>query len=232
MERRHFLAGTGASLLPAGYGRLVSANAASLAGALPVPPNGEIAFDVLRNGDVIGVQRLLFTTAGDTLSIANTVSLSVTIASIVIFRYELQATERWQGGVFQSLDSNINFNGDALQVHAEKVDGGYEVEGHNADNPAKNVPRYLAPPDTLPLTYWNKQMLSGTILNIQTAHSYKVHVASPGWDKLPTASGGTITAQRFDLTGKLVLSVWYDAAGSWAGLEFNKSGDISYRKHV
>jgi hypothetical protein len=202
------------------------------AAALPVPAGGEIAFDVLRNGDVIGVQRLLFTTAGDTLSIANTVSLSVTLASIVLFRYELQATERWQDGVFQSLDSNINFNGDALQVHAEKVAGGYAVEGHNADNPAKNVPRYLAPPDTLPLTYWNKRMLSGTILNIQTAHSYKVNVASPGWNKLPTADGGTITAQRFDLSGKLVLSVWYDAAGSWAGLEFNKSGDITYRKHV
>ena len=228
MDRRHFLAGTGASVLPAGCGRaLADGNA-----ALPVPPSGEIAFDVLRNGDVIGDQRLLFTTIGNTLNVANTVSLSVTIASIVIFRYELQATETWADGVFQTLDSNINFNGDVLRVHAEKVAGGYAVEGHNENNPAKNVPRYLAPPDTLPLSYWNKRMLSGTILNIQTAHSYKVHVASPGWNKLPTANGGMITAQRFDLTGKLVLSVWYDAAGNWASLEFQKSGDITYRKHV
>jgi hypothetical protein len=92
------------------------------------------------------------------------------------------------------------------------------------------MPEYTAPPDTLPLTYWNKKMLSGTILNGQTAHCYKVNVDSPGWNNLPTADGGTITAQRFDLTGKLQLSVWYDKTDTWSGLEFQKSGDISYRK--
>jgi hypothetical protein len=91
---------------------------------------------------------------------------------------------------------------------------------------------YTAPPDTLPLTYWNKKMLSGTILNPQTAHCYKPHVASPGWNNLPTANGGSILAQRFDVTGKLQLSVWYDAANRWSGLEFQKSGDISYRKII
>jgi hypothetical protein len=39
-------------------------------------------------------------------------------------------------------------------------------------------------------------------------------------------------AQRFDVTGKLQLSVWYDAANRWSGLEFQKSGDISYRKII
>jgi hypothetical protein len=75
-------------------------------------------------------------------------------------------------------------------------------------------------------------MLNATILNVQTGHCYKVNVASPGWNELPTASGGKILAQRFDLTGKLDLSVWYDQEGSWSGLEFQKSGDITYQKMV
>jgi hypothetical protein len=69
-------------------------------------------------------------------------------------------------------------------------------------------------------------------LNVQTAHCYKVNVASPGWNQLPTASGTNIVAQRFDLTGKLVLSVWYDQHDNWSGLEFQKNGDITYQKMV
>jgi hypothetical protein len=75
-------------------------------------------------------------------------------------------------------------------------------------------------------------MLNGTILNIQTAHCYPVKVVSPGWDKLPTATGGTIIAQRFDVSGKLNLTVWYDQNNAWSSLEFQRSGDITYQKYV
>jgi hypothetical protein len=75
-------------------------------------------------------------------------------------------------------------------------------------------------------------MLNGNILNIQTAHSYRVQVNSPGWNKLPTADGGSIVAQRFDVTGKLRLSVWYDQNNAWSGLEFQINGDETYQKMV
>jgi hypothetical protein len=142
-----------------------------------------------------------------------------------MFRYALKATEYWQDGVFQRLDSAVNFNGEPLEVHAERTAGGYTVQG-------TKVPRYAAPPNLLPLTYWNKAMLNATILNIQTAHSYKVNVASPGWENLPTATGGTLPARRFDLTGRLRMSIWYDQANSWSGLEFQRDGDITYEKYV
>jgi hypothetical protein len=74
-------------------------------------------------------------------------------------------------------------------------------------------------------------MIQGTILNIQTAHSYPVKVASPGWFNLPTATGGSIIAQRFDLTGKLRMSIWYDRNNNWSGLEFQKSGDFKFLKY-
>jgi hypothetical protein len=210
MDRRQFLLGAGAL-------------------ALPIPAGNSIAFKVYRNGSLVGEHHLEFTETGTSLSVAINVSLLVTMAMIPVFRYTGQATERWENGAFTSLDSTVNFNGDICEVHAEKTADGYAVVGTNHDNPAKNM-NYTAPPDTLPLTYWNKNMLNGTILNPQTAHCYKPHVASPGWNNLPTANGGTITAQRFDVTGKLQLSVWYDAKNSWSGLEFQKSGDISYRK--
>lgn len=218
MDRRRFMLSAAALALPVP------------ASALPVPADNRIGFKVFRNGSPIGEHHLSFTQNGDKLSIDVDVDLLVTIATIPVFRYGLKATERWSGGVFQSLESNVNFNGDLLMVHAQKTARGYEVEGVNKNNKSKNMPRYMAPPDTMPLTYWNKKMLTSTILNVQTARCYKVNVASPGWNQMPTTFGPKILAQRFDLTGKLDLSVWYDQNNNWSSLEFHKSGDITYQK--
>jgi hypothetical protein len=182
-------------------------------------------FRVLRNGNPIGEHFMQFKPSGNDLTISIAASLLVTFAGITVFRYAVKAQEIWQNGVFQRIDSAVNFNGTPLEVHAERNANGYSVQG-------TRVQPYLAPSNLLPLTYWNKAMINGTILNIQTAHSYPVTVNSPGWDALPTATGGTITAQRFDLSGKLRLSIWYDQNNSWSGLEFQKSGDISYQKYL
>ncbi|HQT64543.1 MAG: hypothetical protein B7Z75_03130 [Acidocella sp. 20-57-95] len=198
--------------------------------ALPIPANNSLAFKVLRNGAPIGEHHLNFTQTGDDLAVDINIGLVVTIASIPVFRYSLKAVEKWSGGVFQSLHSMINDNGTNLEVQAAKSADGYTVTGINHTDPDKSYPTYTAPPNTMPLTYWNKNMLNGTILNIQTAHSYPAIVNSPGWNKLPTAEGGFIVAQRFDVTGKLHLSVWYDQNETWSGLEFHVNGDESYQK--
>jgi hypothetical protein len=220
MQRRRFLAGAGTTLLAG----------PALADALPIPPTGAIGFKVLRNGSPIGEHHLTFTQTGDDLAVNIAVALDVYIAGIRFFHYTLAATERWSAGVFQSLESKIDNNGTALEVQAHKTAAGYDVLGINHTHPEKSYPEYTTPPNTMPLTYWNKAMLNGTILNIQTAHSYPAIVTSPGWNKLPTASGGAIIAQRFDVTGKLHLSVWYDQSSQWAGLQFNINGTESYEK--
>jgi hypothetical protein len=222
MDRRHFILGAGA----------VAVAAPAL--ALPVPPGNKIAFKILRNGTAVGEHHIDFSPSGDDLTVNINAGILVKIFGITAGSYNLKASERWSGGVFQSLDSQVIFNGDLMQVHAEKVAGGYAVEGTNQNNPSKNMARYIAPPNTLPLTYWNKAMLSGSILNPQTAHTYlavsQLTVTPNGWNQLPTADGGTLVAQRFDVTGKLIISVWYDVNGAWSGLEFHKSGDFTYQK--
>lgn len=220
IDRRGFLAGAAAACvaMPA------------WADDLPVPPGGRIGFKVLRNGTPIGEHHLTFTRSGDDLAVDVAVGLDVYVAGIRFFHYTLAATERWSGGVFQSLESKINHNGSMLEVHARKVAAGYDVVGINHANPAKNYPEYTAPANTMPLTYWNKALFGGTILNVETAHSYPAVVTPAGWNSLPTAGGGTLVAQRFNVTGKLHLSVWYDQNNQWSGLEFHVSGDETYQK--
>jgi hypothetical protein len=168
---------------------------------LPVPPGGAIGFKVLRNGNAIGEHHLNFTRDGADLRIDIAVNLLVTVMGIAVFRYTAMGTERWSGGVFQSLDTQVNHNGNPLEVHAHKVANGYDVVGINHNNPEKSYPEYTAPPNTMPLTYWNRASFNGTLLNVETAHSYPAIVNSPGWENLPTANGGTITAHCVTRSG-------------------------------
>ncbi len=212
MDRRQFVLGGAICALPI-----------AAAADLPVPAGGKMAFEVLRNGDKIGEHHLSFSGVGGDIDVTIDVALLVTIMGIGVFSYAAHGLESWRGGVFQSLQSRVNDNGNQLQVKAERTAGGYAVEG-------THVPLYTAPPNMLPLTYWNKQMLDGTILNIQTAHTDKITVTRNGWNALPTAEGGSIVAQRFDITGKLHLSVWYDQNNTWSSTEFHVKGDETYRK--
>jgi hypothetical protein len=222
IDRRHFIAATGAVAL---------ARPARAAG-LAVPPGNAIGFQVLRNGSPIGEHHLRFTQNGDDLTVDIDIALTVTLAGLTLYRYSLTGNTKYTGGVFTGLDTVVNDNGKHLEVHAHKVAAGYEVVGVNHNDPSKSYPRYTAPPNTLPLTYWDRNMLNGTILNIETAHSYPVTVTPAGWFKMPTAEGGAITAQRFDVTGKLNLSVWYDQHNQWTSLEFHIKGDETYKKIV
>ncbi len=198
--------------------------AAQAAAALPVPASGKMGFEVLRNGDKIGEQHLTFSgSGGGDVDLTIEGALLVKVMGIGVFNYAVHAVESWRGGVFQSLRSQVNDNGNQLQVRADRSQKGYSVEG-------THVPLYTAPPNMLPLTYWNKQMLNGTILNIQTAHTDTITVTPGAWNSLPTAEGGSIVARRYDITGKLHLSVWYDQNNVWSGLEFHVKGDEVYRK--
>jgi hypothetical protein len=225
MQRRRFLAGTAALSLA---GPTLAGPA--LADNLPVPPGNRISFRVLRNGTPIGEHHLNFTRDNNDLVVDINLALLVTFADIPLFRYGAVARERWSGGVFQSLESQVNDNGTRLEVQAHKTAAGYSVAGINHSNPSRSYPEYTAPADTMPLTYWNKAMLNGTLLNIQTAHIYAAVVRPQGWNSLPAVESAPITAQRFDLRGKLHLSVWYDQFSQWSGLAFHVSGNETYEK--
>ncbi len=215
MDRRGFLLSTGA----------VCAAGRAFADRLPVPPGNEIAFRIFRNGSPVGEHSLRFTRKGQDLTVALNIAAVVMFAGIPVYRYTASATEHWTGDVFQSFDSKVDDGGNRREVHALRIPAGIQVQG-------THVPRYIAPSDTLPLTYWNKALLNGPILNIETAHTDIVTVTPEAWDKLPTANDGTIVAQRYKLTGKLHFNVWYDDKDQWAGLELHVRGTETYEKIV
>jgi hypothetical protein len=216
MERRRFLLGAGAAM---------AAGGTAVADTLSLPPSGKISFQVLRNGKPIGEHNINFTRNGGDVTAEINADLVVTIAGIPVFHYQGHALERWSNGVFTSLDSQVNHNGTQVEVHAQRVDGGYAIQSTKSGDYT-----YTGPKQLLPLTYWNRGILDAMLLNVETGRNYPAIANSPGWNKLPTVNGGFIIAQRFDLTGKLHLSIWYDQNNQWSGMEFHISGDETYQK--
>ena len=186
----------------------------------PVPPSGTIGFKILRNGTPVGEQHLIFTQTGDELRVDINAAIVVRVMGVAVFHYSIAATEHWSGGAFVGVDSKGAFGGVPFEVHANAIPGGFSIQSTKAGNYD-----YTGPQQMLPLTYWNKAMMGAMILNIETGHHYPATVTSPGWSRLATAEGGTLLAQRFDMTGKLHQTVWYDQYGQWDGLQFTLKGD-------
>lgn len=217
MERRRFLATTAA---------FISAPAAKAA-MLPVPASREIRFKIFRNGSAIGEQLMKFTQNGNLLKVESHADMVVRIADIPIFHYHADVIEHWQDGAFYQLNSQVNHNGEKRTVLADKIPGGFAVQSTRAGNY-----HYTGALGMLPMTYWNKAMLKAMILDVETGHHYPAIVNSPGWDWLTTVEGGKILAQRFDVTGHLHFSVWYDQTQQWAGLEFHVDGHEMFQKYA
>lgn len=188
-------------------------------GQLSKPPGASLGFAVMRKGDKIGEHLLTFDGEGDNLKVQVDVELKVGVGPIVLFRYKHHASEIWQNGQLAALDTETNDDGTHHKVTGRYTPEGFKVEG------TKTRP-YLAPPDALPATHWNHKQLSGPWINTQDGRLLRPLITPMGRDMIPVASGGTIPAQHFSLSGDAILETYYDDARNWAGLNF-KAGDGS-----
>jgi hypothetical protein len=200
--RRPFLAGL--ALAP---GALM---AAPLAAA--IPGSGRLAFRVLRNNSEIGTHRLAFTAEGEAVRVEIAIELAVRALGIPLYRYSHRNTERWTGDRLLSIDSTTDRNGRPYRVVARAMDEGIEVEGTEAG-------RYVAPGDAASTSYWHARFLRTRKIDTQGGRLLTTTIEDLGEEAIPIG-GQEAPARRFRVSGDLMLDIWYDRAGVWAGLLF------------
>lgn len=207
-----------------GAGALLISPQASLA-ALPVPPTGRLAFDVIRKDSRIGVHELTFTRSGERLTVSIAVDLAVGLGPIKFYRYSHRVKEVWQGDDVVSLEARTNDGGKQMSVTCERTPSGLAVESTQSG-------RYVAPVNAHPATHWNREMLDGLLINTQNGALLRPVVTPKGRDRVQTSSGAVIAAQRFALSGPIAFETWYDDTPSWAGLVFvaKDGSQVLYRR--
>jgi hypothetical protein len=175
----------------------------------PIPDSNRLAFEVLRDGSPIGTHVLEFTRVGERVTVRVAIDLLVRFLGIPVYRYTHRNTEVWEGDRLISIEAETNRNGTPLSVRGRRTAEGVAIEASQAG-------RYVAPGDIVTTSYWHSRFLQGNKLDTQGGRLLQVRVTPKGEERLP----GDLAARRWHIAGDLKLDIWYDMAGTWAGLRF------------
>jgi Family of unknown function (DUF6134) len=182
----------------------------ALAG-LPIPAGHELAFRLIRHGSEIGRHTLIFDQAGGTLTVHVAVDALVTLLSIPIVRYKHRVTEVWQDGMLASVTGDTNKNGEQEWVRAQRGPEGIVVLGSKTE-------RYVAPEPAGCTSYWNRATLSRPMISMEDGVLLRPKVVEHPAETIPLASGQSIMADHYNLSGAFRVDLWYDETNTWASL--------------
>jgi hypothetical protein len=182
--------------------------------ALPVPPGNTLAFRLIRRGSDIGRHTLTFEPRGNALTVRVAVDALVTLVSIPIVRYTHRAVETWQDGKLIGLIAETDKNGQHEWAKAESGSEGLVVTG-------SKTKRYVPPDPVGVSSYWNRRLLDGPMISLEDGVLLRPKVTPRPPENVPLASGGSVPADHYNLSGSFNVDLWYDRVGTWASMAFS-----------
>jgi hypothetical protein len=177
----------------------------------------EIVFEVFREAEKVGRHKVAFsTTSARDLSVTAQLELKVTFLSIPVYKFRYQSLALWRDGRLMDLVAKVNDDGETATVRALAKGRILSVSGPKGD---------LEWNETLyPTNHWNAGVLSQKhVLNTLNGEISRVRIASQGRERIK-AEGRWIEATRYQYSGDIDTTVWYDDAGRWVKMRFTAKG--------
>ncbi len=181
---------------------------------LPTPPGDALAFRLIRHGSEIGHHTLAFAGRGDIVTVHVAVDALVSLLSIPLVRYRHRALETWQAERLVGLVAETDKNGQHEWMNAQRGGEGLVVLG-------SKTARYVAPEAAIGTSYWNRRMVDAPMISLEDGVLLRPKVTLRRAETVKLASGVTIVADHYNLSGPFNVDVWYDAADVWTGLAFS-----------
>jgi hypothetical protein len=177
----------------------------------------EIVFDVFREAEKVGRHTVNFSmkSASD-LRVTSRLDLTVTFLTIPIYAFRYQSLAIWRSGRLRELVAQINDDGEQSTVQALTKSRTVSVSGPRGE---------VQWNETLyPTNHWNSGVLSQKhVLNTLNGEISRVKIAAQGLERIQ-AEGKWIEATRYQYSGDIDTSVWYDNAGRWVKMRFTAKG--------
>ncbi len=184
--------------------------------AAAIPSAERIAFEIRRDGAAIGSHDIVFERHGDALHVAIDIEIEIRFAFITLFRYRHRNREVWRDGRLVALDSTTDDDGRRHRVRVRATAAGLRVEGTDGS--------FLAPPDTLPTSYWNPETVARDRL-LDTQHGRMVDIRiTPAGQEPVTIDGAAVPSRKYRMSGDLELELWYTPEGRLASIAFEARG--------
>jgi hypothetical protein len=185
----------------------------------------KLSFVVLRNGDKIGEQAMMFELVGEDLTARTSCELVVKLGPVPVYRYRHEATERWSQDRFASLQTQTNDNGKLISVTALH-------DGDRLQIARAGQAPLSAPPQTLPFTHWNRKISGAPVFNPQDGKLLREAAEGPTPGLVKLADGSSFPASKIVFRGDAYIEDWYDQAGGWTGLvgRLKDGSTVEYRR--
>lgn len=189
-----------------------------------IPQQGELVFDIYRNGKPFGTHSLSFTEEAGQTRVQIDINMEYALGPIPLFSYEHSNVEVWKGDQILSMNSETDDDGKAYKIDAEWGDQ-LSVSANGEDFTAE--PIYTT-------SYWNPvAMKSDQLLNTQKGEVEDITVDFKGVEDFKVGDDA-LKAKRYSVDASVPIEIWYDqATEQWVGLEFKIRGsNFEYRRRT
>jgi len=184
---------------------------------------GDIEFDVLRDGRLVGRHDVTFSSDEDGLLWAvSNFNLKINFLGFFTYRFDYRSKSKWADGKLLRIDADTNDDGTRKIVSAQYRDGLLRII------PADGKPIDSEP--LFPTDHWNAGVLGQTrVLNTISGKVAEVSI-EPQEREIVVAEGRPTMARRYVYSGDLATTVWYDDSGRWLKMRFrgNDGSSIEY----
>ncbi len=173
----------------------------------------KIAFDVVRDGAIVGKHETRFERAESGLTVTSLMSINLSLLFFPVYEFDYQSREIWRDGKLSGLIVKVSDDGEekTLTLSRQK-DRLKRIGGQSSED---------LPGDIFPTNHWNAAVLEDKqVLNTLTGNLNSVIIKKIGLEDVETRNG-VLRATRYDYTGDLQdTSAWYDREGRWVKLRF------------
>jgi hypothetical protein len=180
----------------------------------------EITFDVFRDGNKVGRHSVAFSRQSSGALLVNArFELAITFLAIPVYEYFYRSTAVWRNGRLTTLTSDVDDDGKKSSVRLQANGTRLIIKGKNGE--------LDWPAPVYPTNHWHAGVLSQKqVLNTLNGNISSVTITPAGRDQI-RAQGTLVEATRYEYSGDIETTVWYDDSGRWVKMQFTaKNGSV------
>jgi hypothetical protein len=210
----------------AGVAALVLGSVAGPAMAITADnaPTGAYVYQVMRQGEVIGEQRLTFERQGENLVVSTDAKIDVKLLGLSLYGFDQHSEETWNKNLMVGVSSTADDDGTPKKVNMT-------LQGSQLAGDFNGKIR-TAPLGIFPNSFWNEDSVKQSqILDTSRGKLRRVTVADKGTETL-NLPYGAVKAHHYSLSGEMQRELWYDDKGVLVAGELTAKDGSTVRQEL
>tara|TARA_Y100001970_G_C14201293_1_gene841259 strand:- start:740 stop:1339 length:600 start_codon:yes stop_codon:yes gene_type:complete len=162
-----------------------------------------INFLVTRNGKEFGFHKIVFKKQdNEDLIVSINIELEVKLGFVKLFSYKHENKETWRNGKLFQINTTTYDNGKNFFINGKSTKEGFII---NTQDGTKVLPLEI-----VPTSYWNYLSIKNkNWLDTQRGIPLNLNISYNGVENIESFHGKKISAERYDISNDLNLSLWY-----------------------